>query len=70
MTRILFITYEHAIGTFSGNGVYATSQTSALESLKHDVVVLSAYSDALELGDDDSNAIRVRTLLKTCILTT
>lgn len=63
MTRILFITYEHTIGIFSGNGVYAKSQTSALDNLGHDVVVLSACSDAAELAADESNAIRVRVLL-------
>ena len=60
MHRILFITYEHAIRTFSGNGVYATSQTSALAGLGHHVVVLSAYPDDFELRNDDNNTIRVR----------
>lgn len=68
MTRILFITYEHAISTFSGNGVYAMSQTSALASLGYDVVVLSAYPDALELENDDRNAIRVRSIHCTCVV--
>lgn len=62
MHRILFITYEHAIRTFSGNGVYATSQTSALTGLGHHVVVLSAYPDDFELRNDANNAIRVRFL--------
>lgn len=59
MARILFISYEHVVGTFSGNGVYAQQQTAALQRLGHHVVVVSAYSDALELNDDEEKALRV-----------
>jgi|AntAceMinimDraft_1070359.scaffolds.fasta_scaffold15637_2 hypothetical protein len=39
--RILFITLEFEAGAFSGNGIYAQSQVSALASAGHRVHVLS-----------------------------
>lgn len=38
--KLIFLSIEFSIATFSGNGVYATSQVRALQQLGHDVLVV------------------------------
>lgn len=59
MTRILFITHEFTVGTFSGNGVYASSQAKALSGLGHHVVVLCACPDDLVCPEQSFECIWV-----------
>jgi len=45
--RIIFLSIEFSIGTFSGNGIYAISQVRAMERLGHKVLVFCGRPAAL-----------------------
>lgn len=45
-TRLLLVTLEHRFFTFSGNGVYSTSQARALRAAGHSVLVVCASPGA------------------------
>ena len=60
--RLLFLTIEFSIATFSGNGVYATSQVRALQQLGHEVLVVCgcpANSSSAILQDHSPDVISI-----------
>ncbi|KAG7668203.1 hypothetical protein Ndes2437A_g07333 [Nannochloris sp. 'desiccata'] len=54
--RILFLSIEFSIGTFSGNGIYAISQVRALRGLGHEVLVICGRPAALSPPTADTDA--------------
>ena len=54
--KIVFLSIEFSIETFSGNGVYATSQVRGLQRLGHDVLVICG-SPIQSTSNPDQSAI-------------
>lgn len=57
--RLLFITLECHISTFSGNGVYSRSQIRSLRALGHRILVVCGRPDTLTCHEDEDDCISV-----------
>jgi len=57
--RLIFITLECHISTFSGNGVYSRSQIRSLRELGHRVLVICGRPDTLTCHEDEDDCISV-----------
>jgi hypothetical protein len=60
--KIIFLSIEFSIGTFSGNGIYAISQVRALRQLGHQVLVISGRpesSTSTASPTDDADLISI-----------
>jgi hypothetical protein len=53
--RLIFITLECHISTFSGNGVYSRSQIRSLRELGHRVLVICGRPDTLTCHEDEED---------------
>jgi JmjC domain, hydroxylase len=63
--RIIFLSIEFSIGTFSGNGIYAISQVRAIRQLGHQVLIICGRPAALShfttaaAATDDANLLSI-----------
>jgi glycosyltransferase involved in cell wall biosynthesis len=59
--RLIFLSIEFSIGTFSGNGIYAISQVRALRQLGHQVLVICGRPSGSNstASDDDKTLLSI-----------